>query len=120
MRFLADENIPPTAIHRLRDSGHDVLSAKESMTGLADRGILARAVADGRVLITFDKDFGELAFRSSLPAACGVVLFRFTQRGRELDIQRIVHALMGRDDWPGAFWTVTDGNIRRRSLPNRT
>jgi predicted nuclease of predicted toxin-antitoxin system len=76
-----------------------------------------RAVAEGRILVTFDKDFGELAFRSRLPATCGVVLFRITQRGREEDIRRVLETLQSRDDWSGAFWTVTDKRLRRRPLP---
>ena len=67
--------------------------------------------------MTFDKDFAALAFRSNLPATCGVVLFRITPRGREEDAQRIFQTLRGRDDWSGAFWTVTDRRIRRRPLP---
>jgi predicted nuclease of predicted toxin-antitoxin system len=117
MRFLTNENIARFVVERLRQAGHDVLSAKESMKGQADSQILARAVAESRVLVTFDKDFGELAFRSRLPATCGVVFFRITQGGRDKDVQRVLDALLSRDDWSGAFWTVADQRIRRRSLP---
>ena len=117
MRFLADENIAGSIVERLRDAGHDCLSVKESMTGAPDVDILARAMAEARVVVTFDKDFGELAFRSQLPATCGVVLFRITPQGREADINRVLNTLEARDDWSGAFWTVTDERIRRRSLP---
>lgn len=117
MRFLADENIPPGAVRRLRELGHDVLSAKESLRGSGDGAILARAVSERRVLVTFDKDFGELAFRARLPAGCGVVLFRFTPRGRDQDVAKVVETLHGRDDWGGGFWTVTDRRLRRRPLP---
>jgi predicted nuclease of predicted toxin-antitoxin system len=117
MRFLANENIAPTVIRKLRESGHDILSAKESMRGCGDADVLARAVAEGRVLVTFDKDFGELAFRSRLPATCGVVLFRITPHGRQQDTNLVFQALQSRYDWAGAFWTVTDQRIRRRPLP---
>lgn len=117
MRFLTNENIASTVVAGLREAGHDCLSAKESMRGRPDREILARAVAEGRILVTFDKDFGELAFRSRLPATCGVVLFRITQRGRELDTQRVLDTLKSRQDWTGSFWTVSDQRIRRRPLP---
>jgi predicted nuclease of predicted toxin-antitoxin system len=117
MRFLTNENVALSVVDGLRQVGNDVLSAKESMRGQPDTDILARAMAESRVLVTFDKDFGELAFRSRLPASCGVVLFRITQRGRPEDVQRVLDALKGRDDWSGAFWTVTDTRIRRRSLP---
>jgi hypothetical protein len=82
MRFLVNEHIPPTAVRRLRELGHDVLSVKENMAGSADSAVLARAAVEQRVLVTFDKDFGELAFRSRLPAGCGVILLRFAARPR--------------------------------------
>jgi len=118
MHFLTNENIAASVVAGLRDAGHDVLSVKDSMSGAPDTAILARAVAESRVLVTFDKDFGELAFRSRLPAACGVVLLRIAQHGREQDVTRILETLQSRADWSGAFWTVTDQRIRRRPLPN--
>ena len=74
MRFLANENVTATVIRELRQRGHDVLSAKESMRSHKDEVILARAQAEERIVVTHDKDFGELAFRSQLPASCGVIL----------------------------------------------
>lgn len=120
MRLLANENFGPTVVRHLREAGHDVLSVLELMSGSADDVVLARAVAEDRILVTFDKDFGELAFRSRLPASCGVVLFRFTPRGRDEDARRVCDTLRSRDDWSGAFWTVTDGRIRRTPLPKAT
>lgn len=118
MRYLADENIPPTVIQQLRQDGHDVLSVRESMRGGNDSAILARSVAEERVLITFDKDFGELACRHQLASACGIILFRLIQRSRESLNARVMEVLRSRHDWAGAFWIVTDQRIRRRSLPN--
>ena len=117
MRWLANENFPGDAVELLRAHGHDVAWIRVDSPGLPDPQVLARAVTEQRVLLTFDKDFGELAFRSRLPAACGVILFRFTHRGREQDIGKVVRTLTSRDDWAGAFWTVTDRGIRRRDLP---
>ncbi|HSZ59924.1 MAG TPA: DUF5615 family PIN-like protein [Tepidisphaeraceae bacterium] len=120
MRYLANENVAPSVIRRLRDAGHDVLSVKETIVGAADPAILARAVAEDRVLVTFDKDFGELAFRSHLPANCGVILFRIEPRGRDEHVRRVFETIQSRQDWAGAFWTVTDRRIRRRPLPGGT
>ena len=59
MRFLANENVPLDAISALRERGHDVIWVRTDTPGSTDEDILARAGAEERVLITFDKDFGE-------------------------------------------------------------
>jgi len=76
VRLLADENIPGDAIAARRAAGHDVVWARTDGPGSTDRDILARAQREDRIVLTFDKDFGELAWRARLPAACGVVLLR--------------------------------------------
>src|SRR5262249_12671527 len=77
MRFLADENFPLESIRRLRAEGHDVLAASERMPGVRDEEILSLAAQDERVLLTFDRDYGELIYRRGLPAPLGVVYLRF-------------------------------------------
>ncbi len=118
MRFLANENVSATVIATLRQHGHDVLSVKESMRSAADDVILARAQADLRIVITHDKDFGELAFRIGLPAECGVILFRLTGPDRDADNRRAIEAIESRTDWAGHFSVVTDDRIRMRPLPS--
>lgn len=117
MRLLADENIAGTVIRELRRRGHDVLSVKESMRSEPDDAILARAQDEARIIVTHDKDFGELAFRSRLPASCGVILFRLTGPDPDTDNQRIIEAIEGRTDWEGCFSVVTDDRVRMRPLP---
>jgi predicted nuclease of predicted toxin-antitoxin system len=117
MRILANENISGTVIRLLRQGGHDVLSAKESMRGQADAEVLDRARRDGRVLVTHDKDFGELAFRSRLPAECGVILFRLDGRDPDADNRRILETIEAGNEWAGHFAVVTDHEIRIRPLP---
>lgn len=76
MRILADENFPGEAVETLRSRGHDVLWIRTEAPGSRDPQVLARAVAEDRILITFDKDFGEMAFRAGMSASSGIVLFR--------------------------------------------
>lgn len=78
MKFLADENFPGAAVAALRESGHDVLWVAADAPSTLDRAVLARALNEERVFLTFDKDFGELAWKERLPAQCGVILFRCT------------------------------------------
>lgn len=74
MRLLADENVPAPAVAALRAAGHDVLHVAESVPGSSDDAVLALAADEQRVLLKFDKDFGELAFRRGLSSRHGVVL----------------------------------------------
>jgi predicted nuclease of predicted toxin-antitoxin system len=76
MRFLANENFPLDAVALLRKQGHDVAWIRQDAPGSLDEDVLARA--ENRILITFDKDFGELAFRVGLPVSIGIILFRIT------------------------------------------
>jgi predicted nuclease of predicted toxin-antitoxin system len=61
MRFLANENFPGAAIEALRAAGNDVAWIRVDAPGSSDPEVLARAAREERVLLTFDKDFGELA-----------------------------------------------------------
>lgn len=70
MNFLADECCDAGLVYTLRDDGFDVLFAVESMRGAVDDKILERAYAENRVLITEDKDFGELVLSVWSARAC--------------------------------------------------
>lgn len=100
---MADENTPGSVVEQLRGAGHDVLYVKESLRGAADDEILTRAQSEARVIITQDKDFGELAFRKGLPAECGVILFRLTGEDPVEDRRRMVEVVLEHSGWPGFF-----------------
>lgn len=116
MRFLANENISRTLIQLLRARNHDVLSVKESMRGQPDQSILLRAQQEDRLLLTMDKDFGELAFRSKLAAECGIVLLRLLPEQTALDNAHIVTVLESRDDWKSHFSVITGKLLRMRKI----
>jgi len=78
VRFLANENIPGQTVQAFQDRGHDIAWIRTDSPGITDREILARAQSGNRILLAFDKDFGELAFRSGLPATSGINLFRIS------------------------------------------
>jgi len=117
MRILANENFPFDAVKALRAEGHDVAWIREDARGSNDEKILTRAQQEGRVLITFDKDFGELAFRSKLQATSGVILFRISAPSSKYIAQVAVEALASREDWYGHFSVIEDHRIRMTELP---
>lgn len=116
MKLLANENFPLLAVVALRDAGHDVLWARTDLTGEADDVILQRAQDDDRLVVTFDKDFGELAVRWGLPASCGVILFRLRTQSPEHVRKRVLETLAERADWLGHFFVVEEHRIRSRPL----
>ena len=117
LRLLTNENIPASVVERLRSLGHDVLSAKESLSGKADEVILARAHREARAIVTQDKDFGELAFRHGTISRFGVILFRLQVQDPDRDIDRMVAVIESRTDWNGCFAVATNERLRIRPLP---
>jgi predicted nuclease of predicted toxin-antitoxin system len=117
MRILANENFPREAVEALRDRGHDVAWVRTDSPGSSDDAVIERAAAEARVLITFDKDFGELAFRRGLSSPSGVILFRISQDSPSHVAQVSVTVLERPMNWQGKFSVVQEGGIRIVSLP---
>ncbi len=117
MRILANENFPRGAVEALQTAGHNVAWIRIESPGITDEEVLARAVAEQRVLFTFDKDFGELAYRVGLPSECGVVLFRIRMDSPDQLAERVVNLVASRTDWVGHFSVIDDTKIRIRNLP---
>jgi predicted nuclease of predicted toxin-antitoxin system len=116
MRFLANENFPGTAVAALIAAGHDVVWVRNAAPGMSDPDVLAWAIRDERTLLTFDKDFGELAKASALPSRCGVVLFRMPIPNPADIGSRLSNMVTSRDDWAGHFSVIEPGRIRMRAL----
>jgi hypothetical protein len=114
MRFLANENFPGTTVTALVAAGHDVVWMRNAAPGMSDADVLAWAARDGRILLTFDKDFGELARASALPSTCGVVLFRMPMPKPGDVGQRLANLVTSRDDWAGHFSVIEPGRVRMR------
>ena len=116
MRFLADENVSATVIAELRKAGHDVFSVMESMRAAKDLEVISHARLENRILITHDKDFGELAFKLGMTVSSGIVLIRLTGSSPEQDNPHILKVLLSQIDFAGKFTVITDDKIRVRPL----
>jgi predicted nuclease of predicted toxin-antitoxin system len=119
MRFLADMGISPKAVTFLRDLGHDAVHLhEEGLDRLSDPAILTKASEEHRILLTHDLDFAELVALSGsrMPS---VVLFRLRNMRREMQIQYLTEVVKQHASSlaGGAFLSVTEGQIRIRTLP---
>ena len=89
LRFLADESCDFAAVRALRAQGFDVLAVAEAIPGAEDTQVIEYALRDGRLLLTEDKDFGQLVYAAG-HASCGVILIRYTPAARSTLGSRIV------------------------------
>lgn len=117
MRILADENVPGDTGDALRRQGHDVAWIREEAPGESDAKVLERAGAQERIIITFDKDFGELTFRSGLPASIGVILIRVQAPDPATLTRIVVSAIESRTDWTEHFSVLEPDRVRMTPLP---
>jgi predicted nuclease of predicted toxin-antitoxin system len=116
LRFLANENFPGDAVKALTRIGYDVAWILKAAPGSSDEEVLKRAMEEERILITFDKDFGELAFKRGLPASCGIILFRIPLLSPQYVVKIVNEALKSRDDWAGYFSVVEMNRIRMKPI----
>lgn len=116
-KFLANENVPRDAVDAARHAGHDLAWVQEDSPGASDDAVLARALAGGRVLITFDKDFGEMTFRRGAAASCGVILLRPRLRSPDYVARFMVEVLAQPVTWNGQFAVAREGRLRLVPLP---
>lgn len=77
MNFLANENIPYDSIAVLRNHQHTVISIKEQTPGISDIAVLNLAKESNAIILTFDKDYGDIIFRLNYENPPSEVFFRF-------------------------------------------
>ena len=114
MNLLADESVDRPIVARLRQDGHTVLSMVDLDPGVDDESVLRLANQNRALLLTADKDFGELVFRMG-SIHTGVVLIRLAGLSPETKA-RIVSAAFADhgNELLSAFSVVSSGRIRIR------
>ena len=116
MLILADENCDRILVARLRNAGHEVKSIVEISPGTPDDGVLAAAAKEGRILLTFDLDFG-LMMERSLEAPPAIVLARLHPLNptTRAEVLAKFFATLG-GNWRGKFYVVEPGSVRERAF----
>ncbi|MEK6257989.1 MAG: DUF5615 family PIN-like protein [Planctomycetota bacterium] len=118
MKLVADESIDRGIVERLRADGHDVLAIAECDPSISDDEVLDRANAEGSLLLTGDKDFGELVYRLNRIHA-GVVLVRLAGLSEDAKAKIVAEVFRGREqELVGGFAVISPGMVRiRQTLP---
>jgi predicted nuclease of predicted toxin-antitoxin system len=111
---LADESVDRQIVHALRAVGFDVDAIAEDSPGMADDGVLELARLHQAILLTADKDFGELVYRLRL-IHHGVILLRMAGVDATQKATDVVRAVQAHQDrLPNAFCVISPGMIRIR------
>ncbi len=117
MRFLANENFPLSSVFLLRSSGHDVSAIIQDSPGATDEEILSRAVDEQRIILTFDRDYGELIYHLRKPSPPGLVYFRFEPATPTEPAEYLLQLLAQQDISLKKFTVAERSVIRQRPLP---
>jgi predicted nuclease of predicted toxin-antitoxin system len=116
LRILADENLAREIVASLRALGHDVRWVLTDAPGIRDEDVLSRATDEGRLLLTADKDFGEVKFRLGEEAPYGLLLLR-VRGSTEFLATVVLDALNAREDWSNVFAVLEADRLRVVQLP---
>ena len=120
MKFVADESVDFPIVERLRQDGHSVWAVVEMDSGISDDLVLDHANRQNAVLLTADKDFGELVFRLNR-LSLGVVLVRLAGLPPKYKAEIVARAIAEKgEELKGAFSVITASalRVRRRLVPD--
>jgi len=115
MKFLANENFPLKSIIDLRSAGYDVVAVIEETPGVEDEEILKQANKEKRIILTFDRDYGELIYKKKLPMPKGVIYLRFLPSSPEEPAEYVLQ-LIKKISLDDKFTVVERERIRQRAL----
>ena len=112
MKFIVDECVGLSVVRWIREENLDVISVFEEFPGARDKEVLKKAVLDERILITSDKDFGEMIFRNQ-ECHCGVILLRLINERPEFKIKVLQHVLIHyAEKLEGNFVVATEATVK--------
>jgi predicted nuclease of predicted toxin-antitoxin system len=119
MRFLADECCDFSVVRALRGEGFDVLAVNEFQSRSVDSELIRLALAEYRILLTEDKDFGWLVFAAHMDSP-GVVLMRFPASARRQIAGAVLKLVREHEaKLTGAFIVLRPGEARFSRKPGR-
>lgn len=112
MRFLVDECTGSKVANWLRDANYEVFSVFDEACGMTDEEILTKALVENWILITNDKDFGEMIFRTRRTHH-GIIFLRLDDE-RAVNKIQVLEKLIENyvDKLPEQFVTVTETKMR--------
>ncbi len=117
--FLANENCPRPSIILLRENGISVKSIQEDSPGISDVEVMKLAIALNLIILTFDRDYGELTFRYANTNPPSIIYFREKGGTPKSAGTTLLNLLTNKTiNFPNAFIVIEEKNIRQRFYTN--
>lgn len=115
MRFLANENFPYPGINVLRGNGMFVKSIIEDSPGISDKEVIEIATNEKLVILTFDRDYGEILFRyASQEVKPAVIYFKEKLQTPLASANKLLELISNDVIFEGRFTVVEDNSYRQR------
>ncbi len=116
-RILANENIPKVAVDTLRNAGHDVVWVSSDFPSIKDEAVMLFASMENRIILTFDRDYGELIFKRNMKAPLGVIYLRLGDNSPD-ELAKILldYLSMSPSIFEGNFRVITRDGLRQRRI----
>ena len=112
--FLANENFPAPSIVLLREAGFEVRSILETLPSITDEAVIREAIEGNLIILTFDKDYGEIIFRQGLPAPPAIIFFRAKGASPQWSGTRLLELLSAGRRFSNCFSIIEEGMVRQR------
>ena len=118
MQFLANENFPLESVRLLKEAGHQIEAVILQCPGISDDEVLLIARDENRIILTFDRGYGDLIYRKRLAKPSGLVCFRFDPIEPSEPAERLFAIMQISDLTLEGKFTIADRlRIRQRPLP---
>jgi predicted nuclease of predicted toxin-antitoxin system len=117
VKFLCNENIPRASVELLISDGQNISYVARDLSGITDMEVIQLSIKEERIIITLDKDYGELIFKHGLKLITGIIYLRFLDYDPELPARMILSILRdSKITFAGKFTVIDPNGIRQRNL----
>ena len=115
MRLLANENFPLTSVKILEKAGFDIIYTGLDFKGILDNEVIDIAIKEERIIITFDRDYGELIFKKGLRPKAGVIYLRWDSFLPDEPGKYLIKLFKTKEiKYTSRLTVITETNIRQR------
>ena len=116
MKFLANENFPYPSIIKLRQADYDITSILDISPSISDEEVMQIAITEKRIILTFDRDYGELIFKHGYKPVAGVIYFRLFDYTPEQPAQYLITIFNQHLTFEFLFTVIDESSIRQRRI----